>query len=184
MANRAKVRIRDFPLISPRDCARIAPDRRGIHGRAICAESGKGHSGAYNSVIIYHVRDRGGTLQGEGVMPSYLIQSYQLQAKGRERAREARPSYQRGHDSADPHPTRLHPHLRLRAAARWEKYPLSKIISQNVNGRMRYQPPIPPPSCSFLLYPLPPSSRDVRPSQIFCWLYKPDSPLSHFCAIV
>jgi len=40
----------------------------------------------------------------------------------------------------DPHPTRLHPHLRLRAARRWGKYPISKIISQNVNQRKRYQP--------------------------------------------
>ncbi len=112
---------RGLPPISPRDCVRIAQDEGEKHGPDIGGESGKGHGGAYKRRITYQVRDRGETLQREGVMPSHLIQSYHAHGKGGERARDMATSYQRGPVSADPHPTRLHPHLRLRAAARWEK---------------------------------------------------------------
>jgi hypothetical protein len=139
-----------------------------------------------------------------GKMIGHMVRGHGPQA---EDAPQSPPRARTGY----PYPTRPTPTPRLADILLSCDRPPSKIISQNVNGRMRYQPPPHPPIRWFLLTPYPPYSRDVRPSRIFwgfmfrAWRlsleyvsiflrlvevqfsyvsgFKPDSPLSHFCAI-
>jgi hypothetical protein len=114
---RGRIRIRDLPLISPRDCARIAPDMRGKHGHCIGEETGKGHSGPYKRIISYQVigMDRGGQSRG-GDGDAHGGERGQERAGGQARSsmtggqqdasasgphRDKRLTYQR----TDPHPT-------------------------------------------------------------------------------